>query len=57
MTEYKDMTTEQLEALEALEEWLYDCEVDGYDVWWERDQLLQELAKRELSVGIKENEG
>ncbi len=44
MKNLEEMTTEELEALE---EWLYDCEVEGEDMWFERDRVLWELAKLE----------
>ena len=40
---YAEWTTE---ALKDYEEWLYDCEVEGEDVWFERDQVLWELSRR-----------
>lgn len=30
------------------EERLYDLEVEGYDVWFERDQILWEINRRNL---------
>ncbi len=35
------------EELEAFEKWLYDCEVEGVDCWFSREQVLRELASRE----------
>lgn len=43
--EYKDMTTEQLKALE---EFMYDQEVQGEDYWFERDKILWELNSRDF---------
>ena len=45
MDDYAEMTDEQLVDLE---EWLYDMEVDGYDMWFERDQVLWEMNRRGL---------
>jgi len=36
-----------LEQLKELEERLYDLEIDGEDVWFERDQVLNELIRRQ----------
>ena len=36
-----------IEQLKQLEERLYDREVDGEDVWFERDQVLNELIRRQ----------
>ena len=36
-----------LEQLKELEERLYDMEVDGEDVWFERDQVLWEIISRD----------
>lgn len=44
-SEYADMTDEQLMALE---EGLYDMEVAGADVWFERDKILWEMNDRGL---------
>ena len=41
---YSDMTDEQLAALE---ERLYDLELDGVDTWFERDDVLWEMNKRQ----------
>jgi hypothetical protein len=43
MSEYENMTTDQLKDLE---EQLYDMEIDGCAVWFERDKILNELNKR-----------
>jgi hypothetical protein len=43
---YSDMTDEQLAALE---ERLYDLELDGVDTWFERDDVLWEMNKRGFS--------
>jgi len=40
---YDDMTYEELVEYE---QWLYEREVDGDDVWFERDQVLWELNRR-----------
>jgi hypothetical protein len=45
VTDYTTMTDEQLMALE---EHLYDMEVEGCDTWYERDQLLWEMNRRGL---------
>lgn len=42
---YSEWTTEQLTAAE---ERLYDDERDGQDTWFERDQILIELNKRDF---------
>jgi len=36
-----------IEQLKELEERLYDLELDGEDVWFERDQVLWELIRRQ----------
>jgi hypothetical protein len=41
---WADWTTEQLMDYE---ERLYDEEFEGGDTWFERDQVLQELARRQ----------
>jgi len=43
MSEYADISDEQLIALEEV---LYDDEVDGIDTWFERDQVLWEMNRR-----------
>ena len=35
------------EELIALEQFLYDCEVEGMDTWFERDKVLWELNSRD----------
>jgi len=41
---YADWT---IEALRDYEERLYDQEVAGDDTWFEHDQVLQELSRRD----------
>jgi hypothetical protein len=45
MTDYAAMTDQELIALE---EYLYDKEVEGDDTWAERDQVLWEMNRRGL---------
>lgn len=45
---FADWTTE---ALKEYEERLYDAEVSGDDVWFERDQVLWELSYRDDGQG------
>ena len=40
---YEDWTTEDLKELEDT---LYDDEVAGLDVWFQRDQIINELNRR-----------
>ena len=42
ITGYEEWPTE---SLRDYEERLYDQEVEGCDVWFERDKVLQELAR------------
>ena len=35
-----------IEQLKQLEERLYDLEIDGEDVWFERDQVIWEIISR-----------
>ncbi len=35
-----------IEQLKQLEERLYDLEIDGEDVWFERDQVIWEIIFR-----------
>ena len=42
----ESLSTWNTERLKALEEYLYDCEVRGEDVWFLRDQILKELNSR-----------
>jgi hypothetical protein len=44
-SEFADMSDEQLLALE---ESLYDSDVEGFDVWFLRDQVLWEMNYRGL---------
>ena len=46
--EWEDYTDEQLKALE---ESLYDDEVNGQDVWYLRDKILWEMNRRRLCDG------
>lgn len=41
---YQDWSTEELITEE---QFLYDCEIDGEDTWFERDQVLWEIQRRE----------
>lgn len=43
MSEYKSMSHADLIALE---EYLYDEELNGNDTWAERDQILWEMNRR-----------
>lgn len=45
MSDYSALTDDQLMALE---ERLYDDELDGVDTWFERDQILWEMNSRGL---------
>ena len=40
---YEDWSTE---ALKAYEERLYDAEIEGDDVWFQRDEIINELNYR-----------
>lgn len=46
MTLDDDLSTWTVEALREYEERLYDLEVDGKDVWHDRDAILWELNHR-----------
>lgn len=43
MDQLADMTDEQLRDLEQE---LYDLEIDGFDSWWSRDEVLWEMNRR-----------
>lgn len=43
MSDYADMSDDELKEME---ERLYDEEVAGDDVWFERDQILREMNRR-----------
>jgi len=45
--DYDDLSTWTTEALRNYEERLYDQERDGEDTWFERDQVLWELNRRD----------
>lgn len=50
MSEFKEKTYQEMttDELNALEEFMYDCECDGLDMWFERDKVLQELNRRDF---------
>jgi hypothetical protein len=43
--QFSDMSDEDLIALE---EFLYDLETEGVDTWFERDQVIWEMNRRDL---------
>jgi hypothetical protein len=45
--DYDDLSTWTTEALRNYEERLYDQECAGEDTWFERDQVLWELNRRD----------
>ena len=49
--DYDDLSTWTTEALRNYEERLYDQECDGEDTWFERDQVLWELNRRDFGEG------
>jgi hypothetical protein len=46
-----DLSTWTIEALLDYEEFLYDLEIEGEDVWADRDQVLWELNRRNFGRG------
>lgn len=44
----EDLANLSNEQLLTLEESLYDLEVEGMDIWFERDQILNEIRKRDI---------
>jgi len=56
MTERYQFAGWTTEALIAYEERLYDDEVAGEDIWFERDQVLWELNLRDFGNGEQRKE-
>jgi hypothetical protein len=51
LRDYDDLSTWTTEALRNYEERLYDQECAGEDTWFERDQVLWELSRRDFGEG------